>query len=272
MTRPALTLSLVLGLFLSSFVQAQEQTDIAQLKPEFLAPKIAIVVDDLGYQRASGRTLSQLPYPLTLAVIPDTPHAHEVIEGALLSGQEVILHVPMEPLEEQSWEQGLRTDMDDRDVKNHLEQIFERYPRVRGINNHGGSKLTANLEHMTWVMQTLAERDIFFLDSRTTHKSRAIEAAQLSQVRHATRDVFIDNVQNDSAIDTQFEKLKNLARKHGSAIAIAHPYPITIKQLEKQLPQLEQEGFQLVFCSQLLKSSSNPAHTISLKTSEMHVR
>ncbi len=232
-------------------------------------PKIAIVIDDLGYQRESGHLLSNLPFPITFAVIPDTPHANAVIDQAISSGQEVILHVPMETLNEHKWEQGLTTQMNFESIKASLADIFRRYPTAMGINNHGGSKLTADIERMAWVMESLAEHNLYFLDSRTTHESRAIEAATLTRVNHASRDVFLDNVKDADAVDLQFEKLKQIALQHGSAIGIGHPYPVTLDSLKKQLPLLKAQGFDLTFCSELLiHPNINTVKTASLPHTE----
>ena len=223
-------------------------------KPEKKGPKIAIVIDDLGYGADTGRLLAQLPFPITLAVIPDTPYAKSVISEAAGSGQEVILHIPMETIEPRPWEKGLTTKMGHQGIKEKLADLFQRYPSAIGINNHGGSRLTADLERMSWVMESLAEHRLFFLDSRTTSKSLAIEAARLNRVQHAVRDIFLDNIQEEAAIEAQFEKLKQVARRRGQAIAIGHPYPSTLNALEKLLPQLQADGYELSFCSDLLVS------------------
>lgn len=234
--------------------QLENTEDKARLDPES-KPQIAIVIDDLGYQKESGRLLSELPYPITLAVIPDTPYADTVIHDALSSNQEVILHIPMETMEPRPWENGLTTEMNQETLQTLLHELFRRYPDAVGVNNHGGSKLTADGTRMAWVMESLADHKLYFLDSRTTHESRAIEAAIDHRVDHATRDIFLDNEKSDEAISAQFEKLKSVALRHGSAIGIGHPYPVTLENLKRWLPKLEAEGFELRFCSDLLNIS-----------------
>jgi polysaccharide deacetylase 2 family uncharacterized protein YibQ len=221
-------------------------------EPVLTKPRIAIVIDDLGYQVDKGIELSELGYPITLAVIPDTPYASNIIEHAATAGQEVILHVPMETRQARQWEKGLTSAMDFEDFDTTLAGMIARHSGISGVNNHGGSKLTADHERMLWVMQTLNENGLYFLDSRTTPESKAISAAKSMRVSHASRDIFLDNIQDTEAIKNQFEKLKRVAKQRGSAIAIGHPYPTTLESLRNELPLLEEEGFELVFCSELL--------------------
>jgi len=215
-------------------------------------PKVAIIIDDLGYQRESVRTLTSLPFPLTLAVIPFTPYADDAIADAERAEQEVILHVPMETLAQSRWESGLNTSMNSEELKQELDTMLERYPQAAGINNHGGSKLTADTERMQWIMESLAGRDMYYLDSRTTHESKAVDAAKQADIAYASRDVFLDNIKDEEAIEEQFDKLRHIARKRGTVIAIGHPYPETLATLQAQLPKLEQEGFELKFVSDIL--------------------
>ena len=219
-------------------------------------PQIAIVIDDLGYTLESGRLLSQLPYPLTLAIIPDTPHADEIAAMALDAKQELILHVPMQPKGLAKWEHGLNTEQSHTELSERLIAMLNRYPEVRGINNHGGSLLTADLERMNWVMAVLKPRQLYFLDSRTTSDSRAILAADAHSVDSLSRDIFLDNVREHEELEQAFDRLRGIALKHGRAIAIGHPHKITIEQLLFQLPKLVEEGFELTYCSELLPNPS----------------
>ncbi len=228
----------------------------AQASPEPQAPRIAIVIDDLGYRKDRARQLAQMPYPITMAVIPGSPHDHYAAQISVEHGQELILHVPMETLGENRWEQGLTTQMDYLQFMQSARNLFDQFPHIEGINNHGGSRLTADKLRMEWLMPELAWRELYFLDSRTTRLSAAAHAAQKFRVPHASRDVFLDNTQTEAAIAKQFDRLRKIALQHGEAIAIGHPHPETLAQLEKQLPALIDEGFELAFCSRLLRRYS----------------
>lgn len=216
------------------------------------AAKIAIIIDDLGYKKNPGELIAALPYPITMAIIPGSPYAHDVAKFANDYNKELILHVPMETVHARAWEKGLTTDMTLVDLNASFIGMLEQYPSISGINNHGGSKFTADLEHMNWVMNILSQRNLYFLDSRTTSKSVGVYAASRAGVMHTSRDVFLDNVKSSEAISAEFTRLRRIARKTGQAVAIGHPHPETLKQLALQLPLLEKEGFKLTFCSQLL--------------------
>jgi len=254
--------ALVLLMVTAPFVMSESQQKEAASKP-----KIAIIIDDLGYQIESVRTLTQLSQPITFAVIPFTPFAERAIETAQSAHREVILHVPMETMHKEQWESGLNSEMDQEELTGYMQSMLERYPQAVGVNNHGGSKLTADALRMQWVMESLANRDLYFLDSRTTSDSFAEQAAQAANLAYATRDVFLDNVKTAEAIDEQIRRLKRIAQKRGYAIAIGHPYPETIEALKLHLPLLEQEGFELTFCSELVKmpESKLAGHTEALK-------
>ncbi|MFT7559515.1 MAG: polysaccharide deacetylase 2 family uncharacterized protein YibQ [Flavobacteriales bacterium] len=218
--------------------------------------EIAIVIDDLGYQYQAALELAQIPFPLTLAVIPGTPHAQEASELTRRYQHELILHVPMQPMNRAKWEDGLGVNMQAPEFNQALAAMLDDFPNIVGINNHGGSLLTQDRERMDWVMTALSAKGLYFLDSRTTALSVAIEAAEAQQLHHASRDVFLDNDKSLEAINAQFERLRVIARKHGKAIAIGHPHRNTIKALKAQLPALVAEGFTLRFCSELTTAPS----------------
>ncbi len=116
-----------------------------------------------------------------------------------------------------------------------------------------GSRLTADRQRMDWVMQVLAERQLFFVDSRTTAQTQAAFAAEAARVPHVSRDIFLDNVRSEAEIDHEFRLVLARARKQGAAVLIGHPYPETLAYLERRLPQLEAEGVQLVSVQVLLE-------------------
>ncbi|WP_370980168.1 divergent polysaccharide deacetylase family protein [Agaribacterium sp. ZY112] len=215
-------------------------------------PRIAIVIDDLGYNYRNAETIAELPYALTLAVIPETPYAKQVAALAEKQQQELILHIPMEPLNRPKWEDGLSTHMQRAEFDSELKNLLDSEPRIVGVNNHGGSKLTADRTRMEWLMEELATRDLYFLDSRTNAQSQGIYAAQAHYIAHNQRDVFLDNQQEEQAISEQFQLLRSIAKRHGQAVAIGHPHDATLAVLQQELPALEAEGFELVFCSELL--------------------
>ena len=215
-------------------------------------PQIAIIIDDLGYQRAQSTALLAIGEPLSYAVIPNTPYAKTIATDVVDARQELMLHVPMQTIIARKWEQGLTEDMSAETFDEHVDGMLNDYPFAKGINNHGGSLLTQNSEKMQWLMNSLKSRDLFFVDSRTTSDSVARETAAQTGVLTASRDVFLDNDKDAQAIAKRFEHVKRLAKKNGHAIAIGHPYPETITFLAENLPDVSSQGFELVFMSKLL--------------------
>ena len=150
---------------------------------------------------------------------------------------------------------GLYAKMTEQELKETLTKDLDGLPGIQGVNNHMGSLLTTKADSMKWVMEVLKGRSLFFIDSLTSPKSVAKKTAQEHGLETVSRDVFLDNIRTEKAIDKQFSRLLKLARLHGSALAIGHPYPETMDYLKKRLNNLEQDGVRLVRLSDLLTSS-----------------
>ncbi len=217
--------------------------------------KISIIIDDLGYQYAPAQTLTDLPYALTLAIIPFTPYSTAIAKLAQSKHKEVMLHAPMEALGPDQWEKGLTSTMNEHETIITLESMLKNVPYAKGVNNHGGSKLTQNQEHMDWLMKFLASKELYFIDSRTIASTVAASSAKSTGIAFSERDVFLDNVKSVDLIRIQIEKLLALALKQGHAIGIGHPYPETLESLAKELPKLQQSGIQLVNISELIQTT-----------------
>jgi len=216
-------------------------------------PRLAIIIDDLGEDVAPADALLKLPYRLTLSILPDQPHSAEIAERAYRRGDQVMLHLPMEfegnaakpePVE-------LRVGMNAAEVDRLVERMLEAVPHAAGVNNHEGSRATTDPKLMADVMGVLRQRNLFFIDSRTTAATVAYAVARQAGVRAASRNVFLDDVQTREAILRQLDLAARDAAKDGSAIAIGHPHPVTLAVLAESLPQLESRGIRLVFASSL---------------------
>ena len=226
----------------------------------FAEPRIAIIIDDIGYQRQLGERAIALDPAITLAVIPRSPHAQPLARQAVEAGREVMIHLPMSasfsPLLDPG---GIRPGMAPENIAAVVREAFELVPGARGLNNHMGSELTADQESMHWLMHELASHQVFFVDSRTTPESVAERTARAHGLAAAGRDVFLDNEREALDINSQFNTLLRIARQRGQAIAIGHPYPETLEYLETIIPLLADAGFKLVPVSELLPES--PLHT-----------
>jgi polysaccharide deacetylase 2 family uncharacterized protein YibQ len=219
------------------------------------APKLAIILDDLGYDRAAADSLLALPFPLTVSVLPHLPLSSEVAEEAFRRGDEVLLHLPMQSEGDSAKTEDveLRVGMSAEQVDTALAGMLETVPHVVGVNNHQGSRATADPALMAELMPALRGRNLFFIDSRTTASTVAFDAAERAGVPAASRKVFLDDTQTREAIVAQIELAARDAARDGSAIAIGHPHGVTIAALSEEVPRLEARGIRLVFANDVLR-------------------
>ena len=153
---------------------------------------------------------------------------------------------------------GLHSAMTEEELKSSLQTSLSSIKNIRGVSNHMGSRLTQDKRMMHWLMQGLRSHGgLYFLDSRTINSSQALVAARQVGIEHATRDVFLDNDTSVEAMTKQWRYFLKRARKKGSAILIAHPYPETIAFLQAELRAIKEEEYQLVTVSELIRWRHN---------------
>lgn len=229
------------------------------------AGKLAIVIDDFGYRPHTENQVLAMPSAISVAVLPNAPHAHEMATKAHNSGHEVLIHLPMAPLSKQPLEKDtLRPEMTSDEIERIIREAYGKVPYAVGLNNHMGSAMTSSLFGMQKVMQSLARYNLYFLDSMTIGNSQAMRAAQGTGVKVIKRKVFLDDTQNEADIRFQFNRAVQVARRSGSAIAIGHPHPSTVRVLQQMLPNLPAD-ITLVPASSLLNEpqvdTSRPVST-----------
>ncbi|EHD19650.1 divergent polysaccharide deacetylase family protein [Brenneria nigrifluens DSM 30175 = ATCC 13028] len=235
------------------------------LSPCLMAGKLSIVIDDFGYRPHNENQILNLPTAISVAVLPNAPYAREMATKAHNQGREVLIHLPMAPMSKQPLERDtLHPGMSSEEIQRIIRQSVDNVPYAVGMNNHMGSAMTASLPGMQKVMQTLSAYHLYFLDSMTIGSSQASQAAVGTGVKVIKRRVFLDDSQNEADIRRQFNRAVQIARRSGSAIAIGHPHPSTIRVLQQMLPTLEPD-IVLVRPSQLL---NEPAHYQPLPPSE----
>ncbi len=220
-------------------------------------PRIAIIIDDLGYRLDAGQRAIDLPGPISFAVLPGTPRARALAVQAHESGKEVLLHLPLQAAPNDIIHDplGLRLDMNRQEFGDTFERALTSVPFAIGVNSHRGSMLTRHPGHMQWLMDEIQARDnLFFIDSYTTHESVALQIAKETGIDARKRDVFLDPDRDPETVVREFERMKTLAQKRGSIVAIGHPYAATLDLLERELPNLAAEGYQLVTISELMES------------------
>ena len=223
-------------------------------------PRIAIIIDDLGYQLEAGHRSINLPGPVACAILPSTPRATSLAEAAFANGKEVLLHLPLEAGSENGRPEpgGMLLDMSREQFTTIFAKDLDSVPHAIGVNSHRGSMLTRHPGHMNWLMEELLRRgDLFFVDSYTTHQSVALQLARENGVPALRRDVFLDPDRQAETVEREFERLKTLARKNGAAVGIGHPFPATLALLEREIPKLNDEGIELVSISELVLRGEN---------------
>ncbi|MCS2151593.1 divergent polysaccharide deacetylase family protein [Scandinavium goeteborgense] len=203
------------------------------------AGKLSIVIDDFGYRPHQENQVLALPNTLSVAVLPNAPHAREMATKAHNGGHEVLIHLPMAPLSKQPLEKDtLRPDMSSDEIDRIIREAVDKVPYAVGLNNHMGSAMTSSLFGMQKVMQTLSHYNFYFLDSMTIGNSQSMRAAAGTGVKVIKRRVFLDDKQNEADIRVQFNRAIQLARRNGSAIAIGHPHPTTVRVLQQMVYNL----------------------------------
>lgn len=210
-------------------------------------PQIAIVIDDCGLDRRRTQRAAQLPGQITMAFLPYAGELAAQTRFARSEGQEVMLHMPMQPLgAADPGPQALTVDLAAETIIGRLNAALAAVPFAVAVNNHMGSRATADARVMDTVTRELARSGYGFLDSRTSSKALGFEAAAALGMPRASRDVFLDHEMTPAFVESALAKLEHTARAHGVAVAIGHPHGVTLDALERWIPEAEARGFQLV--------------------------
>lgn len=222
--------------------------------------RIAVILDDIGYNRHSGERALKLPPQVTLAIIPFTPHSRILARQAHSQGREILLHLPMESTDPNRRldEGGITLAQDEPEIRRRVQAAISAVPHAIGLNNHMGSQITIDPVIMGWIMDEVRKTPLFFLDSFTNAQSVARRTAHHYRIPALRRDVFLDNSTDLASIDLAFQHLLARARKKGYAVAIGHPHRTTLEYLEKILPTLKDQGIELVAVSELTSRYGRP--------------
>lgn len=217
-------------------------------------PKLAIVIDDWGYSSIHSHAFLNYPFPLTTAILPFLTQSYRLAEQAAAYGHEVILHQPMEPLNKyfDVGPGGILSSMNEEEVEACIEKNLAHLPMIVGVNNHMGSRVTAESEIMEVVLKILKKHDLYFLDSSTTTMSVINQIAPEVGIPYAVNNQFIDNVNEVDIVKNELRKIIQRALKFGSAVAIGHVRAATAVALWEMIPELLAADIQIVPVSQLL--------------------
>lgn len=216
--------------------------------------KLALIVDDCGQWIDTERGFIALGIPVTLSVLPDVPYTREIAREASAAGKGVMLHLPMETVSGLNPGPGkVTTAMTDPQIDSQVEADLDQVPQARGVNNHEGSKASADERVMHEVIGVLAQRGgLFFIDSRTSAASVGEQTAAKLGVPTGARDVFLDNRADVAYSEAQLLEAADIAKRHGSAIAIGHPRPTTLEAVRELIPRLEAAGIQFVLAQDVV--------------------
>ncbi len=222
-------------------------------------PRIALVIDDLGRSLEDLERLRRLGVPITYAVLPFESQTPEVAAALRQRHEEILCHLPMEPASGGDPGPGaLRAGMSREQLRESTLAAIAAVPGAVGVNNHMGSALSTDAASMSAILGVLAPRGLYFLDSRTSARSVGFRVATELGVPAAERQVFLDDDPRPEAIASQFQRLLELARGRGNAIAIGHPHPATLATLAAEVPRAQAGGYRFVAVSALLERPPTP--------------
>ncbi|MFD2213193.1 divergent polysaccharide deacetylase family protein [Metabacillus endolithicus] len=187
--------------------------------------QVAIVIDDLGNGMKGTEQILSLPIQLTVAVMPFLPTTKKDANLANEKGHEVIVHLPMEPLHgKKSWlgPGAITTDLSNKEIRKRVNDAIDDVPHAVGMNNHMGSKVTADARVMKIILEVCKERGLYYLDSKTTGKSVVESIAKQLEVPYLENELFFDEQYTTSHITKQANLLMNRIEKDNEIIAIGH--------------------------------------------------
>ncbi len=235
--------------------EAARKRKFTAIQKNYNNPKVAIVIDDFGYNMNNIEKLFAVNRPVTFSILPNLPYSKRVASLASSKGYDIILHLPLESKDLAApAEMGtIKTGMDEREVLALLEKEIASVPGLHGVSNHQGSKATEDKRTMSIILSDLKKRGLYFFDSLVTDKSVCHETAAQSKVPYAKRDIFLDNENNADYIEKQMLSLRKAAFKYGSVIAVCHDRKNTIAVLNKMMPELASEGIRFVYLSEMVK-------------------
>lgn len=219
------------------------------------SPKVAFIIDDLGYETGVAKKIMELEFPVALSILPFLRYSEFIAEEGRKYNQEIMLHLPMEP-NNSDVDPGpgvIKSDMSEEEIRQVVRDCILNFPYIIGTNNHMGSKITEDREIMEIVLEEIREYNLFFIDSITTKDSIAYEVAQEMEIKSAVRSVFLDNENDMEYIKGQMLEVQETALKEGVVIAIGHSRINTFYVLKRMVPELIKAGIEIVPVSELVK-------------------
>jgi polysaccharide deacetylase 2 family uncharacterized protein YibQ len=222
--------------------------------PVFSAPRMALIIDDIGFSRSRARQFLELGVPLTFSILPRLVKTHKIASEIHARGHEIMLHQPMEPYNA-DFDPGpgaLYVGDGTAKIAGIMVENIKDIPFAIGVNNHMGSRLTASPKEINDALGVVKKRGLFFVDSLTSSRSMAYATAKRLKITAAYRNIFLDNIMDEAAILCQLHKLENNARSRGHAIGIGHPFPETAMAIAQFIRDRRGSGVPMVHISRVL--------------------
>lgn len=230
--------------------------DLASSEEEIdFSPKVAFIIDDLGYETEVAKKIMELEFPIALSILPFLQYSQFIAEEGKKNNKEIMLHLPMEP-SNSSVNPGpgaIKSCMSEEEIRQAVRECILNFPYAIGVNNHMGSKITEDREIMKIILEEIREFNLFFIDSLTSKNSIACEVAQEMGIKTAVRSVFLDNENDMEYIKGQMLEVQETALREGEAIAIGHSRINTYYVLKRLIPELIRAGIEIVPVSELVK-------------------
>ena len=230
--------------------------DLASSEEEItFSPKVAFIIDDLGYETEVAKKIMELEFPVALSILPFLQYSEFIAEEGRKSNQEIMLHLPMEPNNSDA-DPGpgvIKSYMSEEEIRQAVRDCISNFPYIIGVNNHMGSKITKDREIMEIVLEEIKGYNLFFIDSITAKDSIAYEVAQGMEIKSAVRSVFLDNENDMEYIKGQMLEVQETALREGEVIAIGHSRINTFYVLKRMVPELIKAGIEIVPVSELVK-------------------
>jgi len=219
------------------------------------SPKVAFIIDDLGYETEIAKKILELEFPITLSILPFLKYSKYIAEEGKKNNKEIMLHLPMEP-NNSSVDPGpkaIKSYMSEEEIRQYVRECILNFPYIIGLNNHMGSKITEDREIMKIILEEIKRYNLFFIDSMTSKNSIAYQVAEEMGVKTAKRSVFLDNENDMEYIKGQMLEVQKIALREGEAIAIGHDRINTFYLLKRMIPELIRAGIEIVPVSELVK-------------------
>ncbi|MEA1947399.1 MAG: divergent polysaccharide deacetylase family protein [Thermodesulfobacteriota bacterium] len=218
-------------------------------------PRIALIIDDIGFSLSHARQFLNLGVPITFAILPRLVYSYDLALEIYDNGHEILLHQPMEPYNIDSFDPGPGAlyvgDGADR-IERIIEDNIAGVPYAVGVNNHMGSRFTEAYKEIREVLENVKKRGLFFVDSLTSSHSMAYRTARKLHMAATGRNIFLDNLHDESAIYDQLNKLKRHSIKYGHAVGIGHPFPQTVHTIRRFVKNIKDSDISLVHVSDVL--------------------